>query len=277
MGQVAHMVKKQFTSKFFAQKALNPLSLSIPLLKHWFNKPLGQSLLTSEKQHIDKVCQDLFGPYLLQMSMLPDEVLCEADNFSQRLGVGPISGDHIHSLARETQIPLAHESIDLAVVHHMMEYSQAPHQFLQELTRIIKPSGYIVIIGFNPWSMLGLRSLSRVLSKHQHWQNHAISARRISDWLRLMNFTICDIQYGFHQLPFNLSIKNHLFNRATFFLQAILRYFGGFYLVVAKKEVAPLTPSTDYLLSIRKSMIPLMEPSLYTDTKKHHLKKKLHD
>ena len=165
------MLKKQFTSKLFAQKALNPLSQSIPFLSDWFNKPLGKALLLCEKQFIEKASNGLFGPCFLQMSMLPDHFLGNKDNFLQHLCIGPVLGVSIDSVADERQIPLAHESIDLAVVHHMMEYSQDPHQFLKELTRIISPSGHIIIVGFNPWSLLGLRSLTRVFKQHQHWQN----------------------------------------------------------------------------------------------------------
>ena len=261
------MANKQLAAKVFGRQALFPLKQVIPMLERWFSHPVGEAILESQRQCLDKLLQPLYGKQVLQLSMLRDTAFSTAYS-DKPLCMGPLAGGKVKVLCDDEQLPVMTESVNVAVVHHFMEYSQNPHQLLKELTRAVLPSGHIVIIGFNPYSFLGMRSF---LGRFQHggvWHNHPLTAKRVADWLTLLDFTVTDVRYGFYQLPFNLLVKHRVLKPLTNQLKSRQIPFGGFYIIVAKKEVAPLTPSNDYLQYIRKSMIPIMEPSLYTRPRK---------
>ncbi|NRB41370.1 MAG: methyltransferase domain-containing protein [Pseudomonadales bacterium] len=261
------MLKPQLVNKVFGRQARYPLKQSIPVVERWFAMPLGRAVLAAQKQCLSKILNGLYGSQALQLSMLREPSFKTLD-CAAPWAMGPMPGGVIDVLCDDEQLPVATQSMDIAVVHHYLEYSHNPHYLLKELTRVIMPSGYIVIVGFNPYSFLGVRS---IFGRFQHqgiWHNHPISAKRIADWLKLLDFTVTDVQYGFYQPPINAFVQHEIIKRIGRFLNRRQWPFGGFYVVVAKKQISPLTPSHDYLQLIRKSMIPIMEPSLYTPPNK---------
>ena len=55
------------------------------------------------------------------------------------------------------ELPFATHSIDLVVMPHILEFAEDPHQVLREVERVLVPEGHVVITGFNPASLWGLR------------------------------------------------------------------------------------------------------------------------
>ena len=55
------------------------------------------------------------------------------------------------------QLPFASASLDLVVLPHVLEFLPDPHQMLREVERVLIPEGQVVIAGFNPLSLWGLR------------------------------------------------------------------------------------------------------------------------
>ena len=54
-------------------------------------------------------------------------------------------------------LPFANHSLDLVVLPHALELARDPHLTLREVERVLVPEGRVVIIGFNPASLWGLR------------------------------------------------------------------------------------------------------------------------
>ena len=254
-------------NKVLGRQALYPLKQSIPLVEAWFSSPLGKAIFNAQQHCLEGVLKKLYGSSVLQLSILRDPSFKTLD-CALPLAMGPLPGGAVQALCDDGQLPVGTNLMDIAVIHHYMEYSQNPHQLLKEVSRILTPSGYVVIVGFNPHSFLGLRSVFGRFQRQGILHNHPVSAKRIADWLTLLDFTVTDVRYGFYQLPFNTFSHSRKFNFINRYLNAKQWPLGGFYVLIAKKEVAPLTPTNDYLELIRKSMIPIMEPSLYTSPKK---------
>lgn len=264
------MRKQQISPHVFGRKALHSVQSSIPLLEKWFDTPLGQKLLEEQRKLVDQLVSPMFGCHALQLSMLRSTNLLEHASIGHCFSMGPIDGKGIAGLCDDERIPLESESVDLTVIHHVTEYSQNPHQLLRELSRITRASGHVIIIGFNPISLLGLRAFYGRYSGEEVWHNTPLTARRLADWLALMDFTVTDIKFGFYPPLSHLLTKMALFKRSNNKAEHHQHWpFGGFHVVVAKKEVAPYTPTRDYLEYLKKSMIPIMEPSLYTPPDKH--------
>jgi SAM-dependent methyltransferase len=67
-----------------------------------------------------------------------------------------------------------------------LEFSSNPHEVLREVDRVVRPEGRILIVGFNPWSLYGLRRSWS--SEGAPWNGHFVSLVRMKDWLQLLSF-----------------------------------------------------------------------------------------
>lgn len=267
------MKKKELAKKLIRKKAVNPLPEMIPVIEQWFTSDMGKALLKQQQSQLDEILPTLFGYHLMQMSVCRENTLCNSSAIRHQFSLGPLAGKSIVGVTDEEQLPIETESVDVAMLHHVMEYTQHPHQLLREVSRVVMPSGHIVIVGFNPVSFIGLHSIFGRVKRSGIWQNHLLSVQRLADWLTLMDFQVQSVQYGFYKPLINLPFGNKLFSRYDQLMTRFQLPLGGFYVMVAKKEVSRLTPIKPRWRSQRsKSFIPIMEPSMYSSDykKKQH-------
>jgi SAM-dependent methyltransferase len=156
-------------------------------LQDWFATPLGQYLLEKERAYLDDVTPDIFGYHALQLGM-PEVDLLRESRIAHRVRIG--KSDHPDVFAKCHELPLATQSIDLVLLPHVLEFAAEPHAILREVDRVMMPEGRLVIVGFNPWSLWGLRSTIG-FSRHQFpWNGRFVSLLRVKDWLALLGFDV---------------------------------------------------------------------------------------
>ena len=233
---------RQFWQKHFG---VLPEEESIRDMANWFETPLGEALLVEEGESIEQALHCLFGYHLLQMSVSPRLDLGHSSRITHRFSLSPLPdiNPSLSALCDFTELPLPEESIDVVLLHHVLDYSQSPHQLLRESARVLIPRGHLVILGFNPWSVFGTcRWFARFFSRKPRWRHQSLRLGRILDWLTLLDFESVDIQQGFYRLPLQHphAIKHlHWLERWG---KRLRLPWGGYYLVVARKERIALTP-----------------------------------
>ena len=52
-------------------------------------------------------------------------------------------------------LPLTDDSIDVMLIHHLLDFSDSIQEILHEVSRVVMPMGHVVLMGFNPVSMWG--------------------------------------------------------------------------------------------------------------------------
>lgn len=245
------------------KRAAYPMAEMIPLLEQWLESGVGSEMLQQQQCLLDETLETLFGYHLMQLSVSRQACLFGQSKVGHRFMLGPLAGNGIAGIIDEEQLPVATESIDVAILHHVLDYSQCPHQLLNEAARTVVPSGYVVVVAMNPFSLLGIWSLFGRLRRRNVWNNRLLALPRLVDWLTLLGFSLQSVQYGFYHLPLERSCggNNSWFQRLLNHFQLP---FGGFYLVLAKKEVSTLTPVRPRRFRHAHGIIPVMEPSLYT-------------
>jgi SAM-dependent methyltransferase len=155
-------------------------------LHGWFETPLGQYLLEKEREYLDDVTPDIFGFHALQVG-LPQIDLLRVSRIAHRVRVGVDGNPDL--FARGHELPFATQSIDLVVLPHVLEFAEEPHAVLREVDRVMMPVGRLVIVGFNPWSLWGLRSA--LFSREEYpWNGRFVSLPRVKDWLGLLGFDV---------------------------------------------------------------------------------------
>ena len=124
-------------------------------LDQWFLSERGSQLQASQQLAIDEYLTDCFGYHLVQLSVNSSAVLHGECRVQQKYRGHP-SARQADTLCEFDQLPFANESVDVVILHHTQEYVANPHQLLREVQRVVVPHGRVIIVGFNPWSALGL-------------------------------------------------------------------------------------------------------------------------
>jgi SAM-dependent methyltransferase len=145
---------------------------SIVKLSEFLCSPPGRYVLDWEQLHLDAAVVDIFGYHALQLGLPEIDALrenrmplrfCAAD---RQLEVGAEKGQRrVAIINRYDELPFATHSIDLVVMPHILEFAPDPHQVLREVERVLVPEGHVVITGFNPASMWGLRQFCTRLAQ----------------------------------------------------------------------------------------------------------------
>jgi len=178
----------------------NPLSA----IDDWPRTELGRHIVGLEQQMVDQLLPDLFGFHLMQMGFSTDTPLYANSMIRHRFTMAPAPGrGQVSALSDAEALPIDSDSIDVLILHHALEFSANPHQLLREAARVVVPHGHVLILGFNPWSLLSARALLSRRFGHPVWRFDHLSARRVSDWLRLLDFNIDSVHYSGHALPVN--------------------------------------------------------------------------
>jgi SAM-dependent methyltransferase len=218
-----------------------PVSRAVSGLTQWLATPQGRYVLDWEQSRLDNIVADIFGYNAVQLG-LPGCDLLRANRIALRFSAGAEPG--VALVADLAQLPLATSSMDLVVMPHVLEFADDPHQILREVERVLMPEGHVVICGFNPFSLWGLRR--RFSTKDIPWQGRYLSLPRIKDWLALLGFEAYRGCFGCYALP---AAQRKWLNRFAFMEKAGDRWWpiaGGVYIIQAVKRVQGMrlvTPS----------------------------------
>ncbi|ODS23851.1 hypothetical protein AB835_06825 [Candidatus Endobugula sertula] len=239
----------EYVQQFYAKKShalfgVKPIVKAQKNIESWFESDVGQRILRQEKTFLDVLLQEFFGYHLMQISVLSDECLYEASPISHCFSLNPQmpnndNGDKKSVLVTAfEELPIDNDAIDVCLLHHVLDYSENPQQLLREVTRVTMPNGYIVIVGFNPFSSMGLlRPLACLLSRSEHWHYRQLRVGRLMVWFQVLGLDMLHCHHGYYGLP----MKKHYSDYVEKVGRRILSSFGSFYILVVRKTMTPMT------------------------------------
>ena len=207
--------------------------LTAQSLSEWFVTGQGSYVLAREQAFFDRTVSDIFGYNALQLG-LPEHDFLRSSRMPLRFSAGNQAGNNVRVCCSE--LPFDTASLDLVLIPHVLEFAEHPHQILREVERVLMPEGSLVISGFNPRSLWGLR---RALGCKQDypWSGHFISLPRIKDWLALIGFEVVGGRFAAYAPPFR---QAKWLERCAFMEAAGDRWWavsGGVYFLHAIKRV----------------------------------------
>jgi SAM-dependent methyltransferase len=212
-------------------------------VQQWFDTSLGKCLLHEENLALATVLPSLFGCHLLQIGAIGRGQLVESSPISNRYLLNEeviFSKQCICVRAIPESLPFAHDSVDVVILPHVLEFEENPHEILREVERVLIAEGHIIILGFNPFSLWGIFHL---LARRTvvPWCSQFLNPLRIKDWLALLGFELISQRTVFFAPPFQ---KNFINYREL--LEKIgsrwMSNFGAVTILVAKKRVLNLIP-----------------------------------
>lgn len=172
--------------------------MSIPGLDEWLHTPQGRYVMAWEQEKLDAQVTDVFGYNALQLG-LPQCDFLRANRIPLRQKAGDTGA--VDVLCDLTALPFATHSIDLVVLPHVLEFHADPHQILREIERVLIPEGQLVVVGFNPLSLWGIRQRFSRRSGVFPWNGNYLSVLRLRDWLKLLGFEVDRGAFGCYIPP----------------------------------------------------------------------------
>jgi len=156
-------------------------------LESWYAAGYGPYLLQATHAAVKDTLDTTFGYHLLQLGLGGPGALCLGSPINHRIVCAERPGGDVDLVAHADELPLESDSIDAVVAHHCIEFTQHPHQVLREVHRVLRPQGQLLLVGFNPYSLLGLVARVRGLARDTLWHQHRpVSEQRLSDWLHVL-------------------------------------------------------------------------------------------
>jgi SAM-dependent methyltransferase len=204
---------------------------------HWNASHHGSRLAAMARAEVGLQLPELFGRHFLQIGTWDAEHdwLAHSEMLHRAvIAIGP-SGT-AQARVDPAALPFPARSVDAVLLPHTLETVPSPHTLLREVARVLSDRGRLLMVGFNPWSLLGLRRRLGLAPRALPSQAHFYSAGRVTDWLTLLDFEI----------------------------SAVRRFGVGFPWTTARSEGQPLSPAAllspfaeAYLIHARKRVTPV--------------------
>lgn len=207
-----------------------PASISdhIEIPRQWNEIAYGKIFCQSISLQLRPWLTKLYGCHFLKLGALSGQINTTSCPIPHQftLASTPPFGQII---ADPQHLPFASKSIDACLLAHSLSWQQDPHQVLREVDRVLIDDGWMIITGFNPFSLV---SVARILSRGNRPLKRArlFSQLRLIDWLSLMHYEIeltCQIQTRLSKVEQQAPAE---------------RWAGTLILLQARKRTRPLTP-----------------------------------
>jgi len=214
-------------------------------LGSWLATPPGSYVHAWEQARLNALTADIFGFNAVQVG-LPQLDALQANRMPNRWlsathlpPMAPADGRRVVVTHDVSELPFASQSLDLVVLPHVLEFAAEPHQVLREVERVLIPEGQVIVCGFNPASLWGLRQITARVSGHHFLPQNGefIHLLRLKDWLKLLNMEVNRGHFGCYAPPCR---SEKWLGRFDFMEKAGDRwwpYFGAVYIVQAVKRV----------------------------------------
>lgn len=206
-------------------------------LRAWYETPPGTDLHERIAARIETLFRNRYALHCLQVGGTRYGVdLLTGRALIHRVHVTGDGADSIR--AHPAALPLASGSINLVLLCHALEFSEDPHAILREVDRVLALDGQVLCVGFNPWSLLGLRGL---WGRSVPWCGHFYGPGRISDWFALLGWRMQRRE----TLGYCPPVHGERLRRRLQVMERLYRWLpvqGGVHMLLGRKHSIPFTP-----------------------------------
>jgi SAM-dependent methyltransferase len=212
-------------------------------LSSWWESALGRALIAAESELLGEALDDVFGWELLQVGAWGSSRELLAGSRTRRQSLVAAAGLPVNAdiIARPSLLPVLADSVDAALLPHTLEFAPDPYAVLREVDRVLAGEGRLIVLGFRPWSLWGMRArCSR--EGFPPGMRRLLSERLIREWLVLLGFEVEETRHYLYLGPWSRRIVQG--QGAGRMLRPGITYPwpAGAYLLKARKRVYTVTP-----------------------------------
>lgn len=214
------------------------------LVESWLDTGLGKGVLHAEAELMSEALDDVFGWELLQLGTWGPRGALLSGCRTRRHAViasGRAGLPAADVAARLSQLPIANGAVDAVVLPHTLEFETDPYAVVREADRVLAGEGHLIVLGFRPFSLWGIRSRARS-GGYPPGLKRMLGSGRIEDWLELLGYDISITRRYLHAPPWGgvaprPGVPSALVRRGW-----MKPWPAGAYLIKARKRVYTLTP-----------------------------------
>jgi SAM-dependent methyltransferase len=92
-------------------------------------------------------------------------------------------------VAELSQLPIQTATVDAVLLPHTLEFEADPHAIVREADRILTGEGQLIVLGFRPASLWGLRAHA-ARQGYPPGLQQILSVGRVRDWLELLGYEV---------------------------------------------------------------------------------------
>ncbi|WP_187265426.1 class I SAM-dependent methyltransferase [Reinekea thalattae] len=214
-------------------------------MSYWYRTPLGEKLIEQEKVIVARAISGRFAATIAQLDSGYHEALFEKRLFGSGILVSQLENRALCPVvcASAEALPFEPESIDMVLLHHTLDVCENPYKAVREASIALKPGGLMIVVGFNPYSSWGLRSLfSAARSNNSIWCSRFIRSSRVEDWMQVLDFELERHEKHVFTLPMVAPNWLNRFNGLKKWLTKLCPFFGAVYVLVGYKQVLGKLP-----------------------------------
>jgi SAM-dependent methyltransferase len=221
-------------------------------LATWFQTPLGATLLQKEARLLVQGVRRFHGDSMLWLGPIPmpgvelDRCMVRhrlygaMPGFHGRPGDASTSGTYIGNIEA---LPFSSGSLDAVVMHHALDCCSDPRAAMREVCKVLRPGGRLLICGFNPISLWGVRRLTARLFDDAFSDVRFVNPWRLLDWMAVLGIEADEgMQYLMYRPPLDIgSFDRKLWVRMRNALERARIPLGGVYYVLGRKSAVGMT------------------------------------
>lgn len=205
-------------------------------LNKWFELPLGISVAKEFARNIDSIPEFLKGDTLLQLGNCGDNLWLGKFNFNRKWIASPYSvGSKNDIECSLNQLPIARNSLDCVLAPLTLEPFGGSLSLLDEIDRILKPMGIVILVSINPWSLWGGAMKCGLLNCYDNRNVKMRTPFNLNRTFLQRGYRQCSLSNFCYIPPVN---NQSLINKLTFFDEVgkmLWPFPSGFYCYVAQK------------------------------------------
>ena len=201
----------------------------------WYHLNPPSQLLDMEYQEVENLLRKTAGHYLVQLGGVEQRMHAAPNPLLYRVRIGKerISDDSPVIQAEWNELPLQPDSVDIFLLVHVLEQAEYPVKLLKEVYQALKPGGRVIILGFNPWSLLGMRKLIKADELNRKFWSRA----QIKYWLHNYHYRILSSKSFYH----HFSKQAPPLNPWNLFVSVLGQWcfpaHGGVFMIMAEKRM----------------------------------------
>jgi SAM-dependent methyltransferase len=214
-----------------------------PDLDAWFDLPLGRALLEAETALLCEALDDVFGWELLQIGVWgPPRGLLRACRVRRHTVVSARAGlDGVDIVCRMPQLPIMNDTLDAVLLPHTLEFETDPQAVIREVDRVLVGEGQLIILGFRPLSLWGVRTTAARGAFPPGFQR-LLAERRVRDWLALLGYEVTASRHYLYRVPWGTPVPTPA-GASGLLKRGLLHPLpAGAYCLKARKRVYTMTP-----------------------------------